>query len=180
MSEHNYSIFAKFIYKFALIPINFLLLIYFVSSVAMIAEKWYFILPTLINALILYLINKYYFRNFKTMPYKIEINNELIKASKFVGSRKDFSFRMEDIEEIRGGIFGGSRTKPVHLIIKGHQMPVSFNVHISKFNELFTTILKNIDQKLYEELLESIKDRNIKFAEMIKAKKSKNKKQSGK
>lgn len=170
MTQHKYSIFAGFIYRYANLPLTAFLFIYLLASIASIFHQWYFIFPSIINAIVIYLMNKYYLRNYKTMPFHIKIDNEKISVSKFTGKREPFTFTIAEIEDIQGGIFSGSQTKPIHIFIRGKDLPITFNIHISKFNELLTTVLKNIDQKLYDTLLDQIKAQNRKFAEMIRGK----------
>ncbi len=167
MSEHKYSFFARFVYRYANLPISVLLLIYLVFSLAATANNKYFIIPAFINAAVLYLMNRNYLRNNKTMPYKINVNNTTIKVSDFAGRRKDFSFSISQIKDIAGGIFAGAQTKPIFIFVEGEKYPVSFNAHISGFNELLTAILKNVDKNLYEKLMSDIRSKNEKYKELL-------------
>ena len=81
------------------------------------------------------------------MPFRIKADNEMVEVSKFAGKRKSFEFRMSQVIEIKGGIFDGSQSKPVKLYIEDEDTPITFNLHISDHNTLFTKILSNINQE---------------------------------
>ncbi|OGU59668.1 MAG: hypothetical protein A2V66_13480 [Ignavibacteria bacterium RBG_13_36_8] len=157
MKEYKYPLLARFIYRYANIPATFLLFIHLIVSISMISEKWYYILPVLINALVIYILNRFYFKVYKYFPFKIFIDNERMVCSDFTLSDKEIKVKLVDIDKITGGIFSGKLTHPYYIHERRHNITLGFFQHIKNFNGLLTIILSNIEKKLYHTLLDDMK-----------------------
>jgi hypothetical protein len=107
-------------------------------------------------------MNRYYFRSYKIFPYKIDINNEEMICRDYFFSKKVIKLKLLDITKITGGIFSGYPSRPIYLFDEKNTIKVGINQHIKNYNSLLTIILKNVNQKLYNELLETMKD-NVKI-----------------
>ena len=64
---------------------------------------------------------------------------------------------MENIGKITGGIFNGYPTRPVYIHDKTQNITIGFYANAGKFNELLMTIVKNINEDLYQELIDRMK-----------------------
>ncbi|NOX18890.1 MAG: hypothetical protein GXO87_11485 [Chlorobi bacterium] len=158
MKKFGYSFWAKLIYRFANFPISFLLIFYlFVSLVGMI-KSWIYVFPFAVNALILFFMNRFYFKSYKLFPYKIEANNEKLVCADFFMSDKKVEIYHSDITEIRGGLFSGQPIRPVYVTDGKQNLTIGFNSHLKGYNELITIILSNIEQDLYAGILDAIKE----------------------
>ncbi len=158
MKTYKYPLLAEIIYKYANFPISIFLFLYVIISVAESFQKIYFIIPLILNIVILYLLNKYYYKSYKVLPFKIKIDNKKIICENFYLSKKIIELKLTDISEIKGGVFSGSQTSPIYLISKSQEVTIKINHHLQNYNELLTVILSNIDQKLYNSLLKTMKD----------------------
>lgn len=154
MKTFKYSFFPRLIYRYANIPANFILLFYLIASSLGMFTNWKFIFPLIITLTMLYVLNRFYFRMYKSFPFKIEINNEKMLCSDFVLNNKRVEIYHSDIKEITGGIFSGRAYMP--LYIKTDDIKLGFSPHIKDYNKLLTIILTNITKDLYTELLGKI------------------------
>ena len=90
-------------------------------------------------------------------------------------SNKKVEIKHAEIGDIKGGIFSGSQIKPLYIYDNKDNLLTGINPHMKGFNKLVTTILSNISQKLYNDLLDRSKELNVAKHEKLKGK-NKNKK----
>ena len=159
MQTFEYPLLAKIVYRYANIPVTLILFIYFLVSLGALTESWFWVISAIVHALLIFFVNRYYWRSYKSFPYKIEADNEKMICSNFFMSKKKVEIKLIDIESLRGGIFSNSLTKPIFMKIKGHDSEIGFHYHLKKYNILLTTILSNINHDLYSSLLDKIKDK---------------------
>ena len=155
MKTFKYNFLARIIYRYALIPLNFILLIYLMVSIIAVFEDWKFVFPILINIILLYVLNRFYIKVYKNFPFKIDIDNEKMICSDFVINNRVVQIQHSDITKITGGIFSGRSFSP--LYIESDNTRLGISPHMKDFNKLLTIILTNIPKELYQSLLESIK-----------------------
>ncbi len=169
MKVFRYSIFTKFIYRYANIPVTFILGFYFLVSALTITESWFSVASAVIHAALIIIINRYYFKSYKVFPYKIEIDNERMICSDYTFTNKKVELKLKEIDKISGGIFGRSSTRPLYIYDSSNNTKIGVHQHLKKFNELLTIILSNVPQELYNDLLEKVK--NLKLDRSDKKKK---------
>lgn len=157
MEKFSYSFFARIIYRYGNIIATFFLSIHFISSIYFISEKWYFVFPAAINGLIIYILNRYFIKTYRLFPFVIEADNEKMICGDFFMSKKKIVIHYKNIDELKGGIFSGFPTRPIYLHDKSQNVTVGFYSHVGDFQKLLTKILRNIPEKLYNELLNKIK-----------------------
>lgn len=161
MKEFKYPFIAKIIYRYANIPVTFLLLVYVFLSAAAAAKEWIYIFPMLINLILLYVMNRYYFKMYRQFPYNIKTDNRKLICSDFMNKSKTVEINLSDIGKITGGIFSGSPVKPVYIYDEKNDITIGFNQHLKDYNKFLTIVLSNIKQELYNELLKKVKDNSI-------------------
>lgn len=98
---------------------------------------------------------------YRTYPFKITADNRKITCSDFAFSNKEITIDLVNIEKITGGIFSGNNLKPIELYDGKQKIQIGFNQHIGGFNKLLTIILSNINKKLYDELLQKVKENSF-------------------
>ena len=64
---------------------------------------------------------------------------------------------MENVDKINGGIFNGYPTRPVYIHDNIQNVTIGFYPSAGKFNELLLTIVKNINEDLYQQLIDKMK-----------------------
>lgn len=158
MTSYKYPFLVKLLYRYANIPATFLLLIHFVSSVMMIPDKPSFILPALINVLVIFILNRFYYKIYKWFPFKISADNEKIICSDFMYKDRVIEIAISNIDEIRGGAFSGHITRPVYIHDGKQNVTIGIYHHLQNYNKLITTILSNINKKLYDTVLAKVKE----------------------
>jgi len=158
METHKYSIIAKFIYRFANIPVTLLLLLYFFLALFSPEKTWLNGLSIVVHALLIYFINSFYIKNYKYFPYKIEIDNEKMICSDFFMQSKILEIKLADITEITGGIFSNTPARPVYFTDTVNGVKIGVNPHLKHFNKLVTKVLSNVKQDVYNDVLTRIKD----------------------
>lgn len=153
MKIFKYGFFAKFIYRYANFPLTAFLFIYLLVSLIGISHYWVYIFVLLINVVLIYLLNRFYFKLYKTFPFTIEVDNKKITCSNFMNKQKKIEFNISEVDKIKGGIFDGNPARLIYLYASKKNISIAFNSHIKGFNELLTIILSNINRTLYNELL---------------------------
>ena len=175
MITFKYSFAARVVYRYANIPITLLLFIQLIISLFGTLNDIKFLLPLLINILLIFVINKFYIRMYKYFPFCIEADNEKMFCTNFFMSNKKVEIKHAGIGDIKGGIFSGSQIKPLYIYDNKGKLLIGINPHMQGFNKLVTTILSNVSQKLYNDLLDRSKELNVAKHEKLKGK-NKNKK----
>jgi hypothetical protein len=159
MITFKYTFFSKIFYRYSVIPVNLLLLFYIFVSVISIPSDWKLIFPLLIKIILLYIFNRFYFKMYKTFPFKIETNNEEMICSDFVINDRKVTIKHSDIIDITGGIFSGRTYKPLYIITD--ETKVGISPHLKNYNELLKIILTNVSKQLYLKLLDDIQSHTI-------------------
>lgn len=180
MVTFKYGWLAKFVYRYANIPATLLLLVQSVSAVVMLTtEGWIYAFPLAIYIVLGYALNRFYIKVYKIFPFQIRIDNERMICSNFMNPKKVVEFKLDEIEEITGGIFSGNAARPLYLR-KGNEKIGIFN-HLKNYNKLLTVILSNVNQPLYQSLLAKMEEQKVikkdEIAEKIKKRKGSAKKQ---
>lgn len=155
MQEFKYSFLAKIIYKYSIVPINIILIFYLLISTIGAFTNWKFVFPLIINIILLYVINRFYFKIYKYFPFHIKADNEKLVLNNFILSKREIEIKHQDVVEIKGAIFSGRSYSP--LFLKTNKELIGISPHIKNFNKLLTTILANIPADLYKSLLEDVK-----------------------
>ena len=88
MQTFKYSFFPKLIYKYGIIPANLILLFYLIGSSMGLVNDWLFLLPLVLSGIMMYALNKFYLKIYRTFPFTIDVDNEkLICKDLTVGSK---------------------------------------------------------------------------------------------
>ncbi len=158
MQTFRYSFIAKLLYRYGNIPLNLLLLLYLASSIIGLFSNWYYIFFILINSAIIFWLNKYYLKIYRTFPFTISIDDDKLICSDYFFSKQTIEIRFEDIDSITGGIFSGFPTRPTYIHDGRQNVTIGFYLSSGKFNELLILILKRINEELYLKLIERVKE----------------------
>lgn len=183
MKTFKYPFLAKLIYRYANFPVTIVMLFFAITSLAAIGQSWLFGVSFFVHLLIISVMNRYYFRAYKTFPYKIEADNEKMKCSNFIFNERTIEFRLDEIEEITGSIFSGTPARPLYIKIPKREITIGINQHLTNYNKLLTIILSNVKHELYNSLLEKMQEFSVPKSVIEKANqtfsKKKNKKKPG-
>lgn len=174
MVTFKYSLLSKIIYRYANIPATLFLSLYLISSFAYIFKEWYYVFPFLLNLIIIIVLNRYYFRSYKLIPYKIEINNDKMICSDYFKKSTVHEIYLNDIDLIEGGSLSGTPAKPIMIHSEKDDLLIGISPHMKDHNKLVTIILSNIKQKVYNAVLAQAKEISESNKTLIN--KSKNKK----
>ncbi len=124
MQLFKYSFMVKFIYKYANIPASLILFFYLFASAFGITTDWKFIFPLIITIILIYVLNRFYIRIYKTFPFRIEIDNSKMICSDFVINNRKVEIFHSEINEIKGGIFSGRVYMPLYITTDKHNISV--------------------------------------------------------
>lgn len=161
MKTFTYSAFARLFYRYANIPITLILLLSLLTALGGLYTSWIYIIPTVVDIIIIYVVNRYYIKSYKRFPYKIEVDNEKMICTDYFFSRKQIELDHSSITKITGGIFSGNIARPIYLHEKKNNIVIGFNSHLKDYDKLLTIILSNIKQELYNDLLTKAKETRI-------------------
>jgi hypothetical protein len=119
---------------------------------------WYYIFPFAIHLLLLYVTLRFYKKVRKYFPFKIEMDTENIICSEFLGRKDTISFKLSDVDEIKGGIFSGNNGRPIYIISSSQNIQIGVYRHIIDFNDFLKLILSNVSQDLYNSLMKKMEE----------------------
>ncbi len=160
MMKFYYSNIAKLIYKYSYFLLTPLLLLYALISFGGIFKDSKFIIPFVINLLLLIGVIRIFIRVYRYFPFFILADNERIKCSQFMKPNKTVEIKMSEITSIKGGIFSGNPAKPIIIVGKNPEDKIYFNVHLKGYTKLLTLLLSNVNKDLYEDLMRKIREKN--------------------
>ena len=168
MKTFEYSFLSKFIYRYGNIPINIVLLFYFIGAALSLNKHLMFLIPLAITLLLLFLLNRQYFKMYKFMPYKISVDNEKMICENFLFSAKKIEIKFKDITKLSGGIFDG-RISGMHFVHDGiNNVKIGFFDKMQNARALQTHILHLVDRKVYDEVVEKMSVRKKQVETRIK------------
>ena len=157
MKEFKYSFFSRFVYRYANLFITAMLLVTALIALGGMFKDWKYIFSLLVHALLIYIINRFYFNIYRYFPFVIKADNEKLICTDFMNRRKKVEILHSDIVKIEGGVFSGNAMKPVYITARDGSK-IGLNPHLKEYNKLITIILSNVPQEIYSGLLQRMKD----------------------
>ncbi len=156
MKKFYYPIIAKLIYRYANLFITFVLLTHLVIFI-IVPEKNYSYLPLgLINIILIYIVNRFYFTNYKYFPYDINADERKLEVRNFVINNRVEEIYYNKIEKLEGGIFSRKPSTPIYIFYDNGKK-IGINTHLKDFNKLLTMILQNVREDVYQSTLNNMK-----------------------
>ncbi len=156
MKKFSYPIFAKIVYRYANIFITFVFLMHFVLFFVAPQKNWGYLPLGLINIILIYIVNRFYFTNYKYFPYDIQANEEKIIVSNFVFNNRTETINYKDIEKLTGGVFNKKPSTPIYIIYNNGKK-IGVNTHLRDFNKFLTLILQHVSDSVYKNTLDDMK-----------------------
>ncbi len=157
METFKYPYISKLIYRYGNFPLSILLLFYLLISTREALLNWFYIIFVIINLAILILLNRYYFRTYKTFPFTIRIDNEKMICSNFFLSKRIVEIYHCNISSIYGGLFDGYQGRPVYVNDSKQNITIGFYQHTGKLQIMLKIIIQNINEELYNTLIKKLK-----------------------
>ena len=177
MKKYSYPVIAQIIYRYANLFIPFVLLTQIFVFILSPHKNWNYLYFVAINLILLYVVNRFYFKNYRYFPYSIEIDDEKIVCTNFVIKNRVVEIKLNEIDNLTGGVFSQRPSTPIYIHFKGEQIGV--NPHLKDYNKFLTTVLSNVKQEVYNNLLKhmqiSTNEKITKISERIKKNNSKTK-----
>ena len=161
MITYKYSLFAKLLFRFGNIPLTLLLLLYLGISAIGLFTQWYYVFFVGINLAIIIWLNRYYLKTYRSFPFTISADNEKLICSDFLLNKNIVEIKLIDIVKINGGIFSGYPTRPTYIHDARNNIVIGFYSNSGNFNELLMTIIKNVDENLYQQLIDKIRKLSV-------------------
>ena len=182
MESFTYSFSNKLLYRFGNIPVTLLLLIYLFTSVSSLSRSLIYLIPLIISALLIYFLNRHYLNLYKLVPYKIEADNEKIKCSDFLFSKKEIIIYYADVKTLKGGIFDGKVTGLMNVYDGKNNISIGFFNSLKNAKGLQTIILSKVKRSVYDEVVNKVKQKKAQMKKNIPSatKKNRNNKKSKK
>jgi len=168
MESFTYSFSNKLLYRYGNIPVTMLLLIYLLTSVTNLSHSLIYLVPFLISALLIYFLNRHYLNLYKLLPYKIDADDEKIKCSNFLLSKKEITIFYRDIKSLKGGIFEGKVSGLMNVCDGKNNICIGFFNSIKNVKRLQTIILSKVNRSVYDEVVNKLQLKKSKMTEHIK------------
>jgi hypothetical protein len=156
---YKYPFLAQIIYKHVFYPLILLFGLQLGYSLYLVTESTMNLIPAAINAVILFIIFKYYSNIAKNVPFKIVLSNNMLICSQFGYSKKEVKFPLDEIDHIEGGIFSGKATSTLYLFSEKNNLMIGILPHLTGYNSLVSLILGKIDKSMFAELVKGINDK---------------------
>lgn len=155
----TYPFLFRIIFRYGNIIITPLLLLYTIPLVTFLDEKIILAFPLLVNLLIIYFLNRHYFRLYKTLPYRIEADNEKIICSKFFLSKKNVVIYYNEVSSLSGGIFENKISGLMKVCDGKNNLCIGFYQRLNNSGKLATILLSKVNRELYDLVLDKIKSK---------------------
>ncbi len=173
MTKFEYPLLAKIIYRHLNLVLSPLLLAYVIISFGGIFQNSKYLIPFVVNLLLLIVFNRFYFRMYKYFPFEILTDGKKMICKNFMNKRKEIVINIADIKKIEGGVFAGSAIKPVYFYDSKSGAVIGVNPHLKDFSKFLTIVLTNIDKELYNSLVKRIKQLGDAAEELKKSRSNK-------
>lgn len=157
MKTYKYGFLGKFIFFYLNIPLTLAFAGYLAASVLMLEESWKAWIGIVFNGIMIFVVNAFYLRNYSLFPGKIDLDSEKMICYDFAFSQRKIEIKLQEIREIRGGIFDATSSRPFYLRTADDDV-IGISRMIKDNKSLLTMILKNIDEQLYYKLLDRMKE----------------------
>lgn len=157
MKTFKYPMPVRFLFRYSIVPLTFVLAAYLIVLVGKIKTEPLLIIPALFVLGALILANKYFYNTYKKVPFIITCEKECIKASGFMPGKKPVDIFYSDIDYISGGVFG-LNSKGIIYIHDGRQnLEIGIHPDIQGVDELLKFILNRVNKELRDELTEKLR-----------------------
>ncbi len=153
MSRFEYPLYAKFFYRYAVIPLSIILLVYLIMMIFGAGEHPVYIALIIIDALILYGANYQYYKSYKLLPFVIETGDEKLTASNFMPGVKKAEIKYSDIDDISGGVFGYNPKGLIFVHDGVQNRTIALHPSMTDINTLLRIIISKLDKDLRGVLL---------------------------
>jgi hypothetical protein len=114
------------------------------------------ILPLALSLLLIYIINRSYFKYYKILAYKIEADDEKIICSDFLLSKKVITINYSDIESLKGGVFERKSSGIMKVYDGKNNVTIGFSQKMKDSNKLITIILSKVKKEIYDDVIENL------------------------
>lgn len=161
MQTFTYSFLFKLVFRFANIFVTVLLMIYIIPLLVLVDQQLLLLIPLIVSLIIIYIINKTYLNYYKILPYKIEADDEKMICSDFLFSKKVFTIRYNEIDELTGGIFDGKTTGIMKLRDRQNKVQIGFSNKMIDSEKLISLILSKVKKELYDEVITHLMERRV-------------------
>jgi hypothetical protein len=157
MKTFRYDLITKFYFRYANLALSFILLAYFIILILNAGNQPFLIVPALLDILIIYTINKYFIRTYKTLPFNINIDDEKISASNFMFGKEVIEINFSDIDGISGGVFGLNRKGLIYIHDGEKSRSISIHPKIENVDLLIKMILNKVNKELRDESIKKLR-----------------------
>ncbi len=152
----KYPFLFKIIFRYGNIIITPILLVYTISMIAFLEQQIILTFPLLINIVIIYFLNRHYYRLYRILPYQIEVDEDKITCSNFFLSKKEIIIYYKDISSLTGGIFDNKISGLMKVCDDRNSVCIGFYHRLSNSSKLATIVLSKVNRELYDRVLERI------------------------
>ncbi|MBE2279976.1 MAG: hypothetical protein IAE91_06250 [Ignavibacteriaceae bacterium] len=151
----TYNIFFKSIYRYLNIPVTILFLLYTfpLFVVPKIEFSVYFFATILLIAVAL--MNRFFFRTYKTVPYLIVADDNKLLLSDFFINRGVITVHYKDIVDFSGGFLDG-RPNGLMKFKTSSGDEFGFYMRLNNSKKLITIILSKVNKEIYLSVLNKL------------------------
>jgi len=158
----TYPFLFRIIFRYGNIIITPLFVLYTIPLVVLLDENIILAFPLVINLFIIYFLNRHYINLYKTLPYRIESDDEKIICSEFFLSKKEVIIYYNDVESLSGGIFENKISGLMKVCDGKNNVCIGFYQRLNNSGKLATILLSKVNRDIYDNVLEKIKSRKVK------------------
>jgi len=157
MSSFTYRPFYRLIYRFGNLLLTPIFLIYMLPAILMFRYEIGQFAYIIVFSVIIVYVNMLYFRLYKILPFRIEIDDEKIICCQFFRKDKTITLSFSGIVKLQGGIFYG-KSKGL-MQIEGDNSVIGFFHHLTNANIFIAALLQNVPPEVYKQIEPQLKSR---------------------
>jgi len=155
----TYSFFFRIIFRYGNVILTPILILYTIPLIYYLDEKLILAFPLIVNLFIIYFLNRHYFNLYKTLPYKIEADDEKLVCSNFFLTEKTKTIYYDDISSLSGGIIANKISGLMKVCDEKNNFCIGFYHRLINSQKLATIILSKVKRPIYDEVLEKLHSR---------------------
>jgi hypothetical protein len=157
MNKFEYTPASKFMCRYAIAPLNLILLMALIVQVMNIGSQPLSIIIVIVCAAILFMANIHFYRSYSILPFLIVADHEKLTASNFMRGKETIKIKYSDIDSVSGGVFGYNRKGLIFLHDGVQNISICIHPTIINVDGLVRIIIDNVNSDLRDEMITRLK-----------------------
>lgn len=159
---YTYPVFYRFLYRFGNIVATLFLLMYLIPLLGGMTGRLYEYFYAAVISVFLILINLFFFRIYRTVPFSITIEDDKITGTDYFLSSKKTEMLISKVDRLAGGVFDGKSKGMMRIIDTKAEKEIAFFHGLDESRNLLAYVLSKVPKNLYDSVLGNFEGRKNK------------------